>query len=126
MRRHAMSVPLDHIDAWVFDLDNTLYAPSAKLFDLIDDRPLTPQEWQGLLESSGFDLVVTDTPPDLIVGHGPKSAPARQCSTGEQKALMVGLVLAHAELIAEAINNDAKPSRLSKNMQEPYITSDTN
>ena len=38
---------------------------------------------------------------DLIVGHGPKSAPARQCSTGEQKALMVGLVLAHAELIAE-------------------------
>lgn len=26
---------------------------------------LTPQEWQGLLESSGFDLVVTDTPPDL-------------------------------------------------------------
>lgn len=38
---------------------------------------------------------------DLIVGHGPKSAPARQCSTGEQKALLVGLVLAHAELIAE-------------------------
>ncbi|CAI8829232.1 hypothetical protein EMIT0P265_20273 [Pseudomonas zeae] len=32
----------------------------------------------------------------------------------------------HAELIAEAINNDVKPSRLSKNMQEPYITSDTN
>ncbi|MEO8652049.1 MAG: DNA replication/repair protein RecF [Hyphomicrobiaceae bacterium] len=38
---------------------------------------------------------------DLVVGHGPKSAPARQCSTGEQKALIVGLVLAHAELIAE-------------------------
>ena len=26
--------------------------------------------------------------------------PARQCSTGEQKALLVGLVLAHAELVA--------------------------
>jgi DNA replication and repair protein RecF len=38
---------------------------------------------------------------DLVVGHGPKAAPARQCSTGEQKALLVGLVLAHAELIAE-------------------------
>ena len=38
---------------------------------------------------------------DLIVGHGPKSAPARQCSTGEQKALLVGLILAHAELMAE-------------------------
>jgi DNA replication and repair protein RecF len=38
---------------------------------------------------------------DLIVGHGPKNAPARQCSTGEQKALLVGLILAHAELMAE-------------------------
>ena len=33
-----MSAPLDHIDSWIFDLDNTLYAPSAKLFDLIDER----------------------------------------------------------------------------------------
>src|SRR3546814_11170329 len=30
--------PLDHIDSWIFDLDNTLYAPSAKLFELIDER----------------------------------------------------------------------------------------
>ncbi len=38
---------------------------------------------------------------DLVVGHGPKDMPARLCSTGEQKALLLGLVLAHAELIAE-------------------------
>lgn len=38
---------------------------------------------------------------DLVVGHGPKAAPARQCSTGEQKALLVGLILAHAELMSE-------------------------
>src|SRR5262249_43957833 len=37
---------------------------------------------------------------DILVSHGPSSAPARQCSTGEQKALLVGLVLAHAELLA--------------------------
>ncbi len=37
---------------------------------------------------------------DLIVGHGPKSMPAKLCSTGEQKALLMGMVLAHAELIA--------------------------
>ncbi|MEZ5844509.1 MAG: DNA replication/repair protein RecF [Hyphomicrobiaceae bacterium] len=37
---------------------------------------------------------------DLAVAHGPKQMPARLCSTGEQKALLVGLVLAHAELIA--------------------------
>jgi DNA replication and repair protein RecF len=37
---------------------------------------------------------------DLIVGHGPKSMPADASSTGEQKALLIGLVLAHAELLA--------------------------
>ena len=37
---------------------------------------------------------------DLLVRHGPKDVAARDCSTGEQKALLVGLVLAHARLIA--------------------------
>jgi DNA replication and repair protein RecF len=37
---------------------------------------------------------------DLIVSHGPKQIVAKLCSTGEQKALLVGLVLAHAELLA--------------------------
>jgi len=35
---------------------------------------------------------------DFILTHGPKQMPGRLCSTGEQKALLVGLVLAHAEL----------------------------
>jgi DNA replication and repair protein RecF len=38
---------------------------------------------------------------DLIVEHGPKAMPAQFCSTGEQKALLIGLVLAHAELLAQ-------------------------
>lgn len=38
---------------------------------------------------------------DFIVVHGPKSMPASRCSTGEQKALLVGLVLAHAELVKQ-------------------------
>ncbi|MEQ1652674.1 MAG: DNA replication/repair protein RecF [Hyphomicrobium sp.] len=38
---------------------------------------------------------------DLAVGHGPKQMAARLCSTGEQKALLLGLVLAHAELLTE-------------------------
>jgi DNA replication and repair protein RecF len=37
---------------------------------------------------------------DLLVRHGPKDLPAESCSTGEQKALLVGLVLAHARLVA--------------------------
>ena len=38
---------------------------------------------------------------DVLVEHGPKSMAAALCSTGEQKALLIGLVLAHAELLAE-------------------------
>ena len=38
---------------------------------------------------------------DLGVAHRGKQVPAAQSSTGEQKALLLGLVLAHAELVAE-------------------------
>ena len=38
---------------------------------------------------------------DLLVRHGPKDVEANLCSTGEQKALLVGLVLAHARLVAD-------------------------
>jgi DNA replication and repair protein RecF len=37
---------------------------------------------------------------DLRVRYAAKKMPAEQCSTGEQKALLIGLVLAHARLIA--------------------------
>jgi DNA replication and repair protein RecF len=39
---------------------------------------------------------------DLLVVHGPKAAEARMCSTGEQKALLIGLVLAHARAVRSA------------------------
>jgi DNA replication and repair protein RecF len=38
---------------------------------------------------------------DLVVLHRVKQMPAARSSTGEQKALLLGLVLAHAELVAE-------------------------
>ncbi len=37
---------------------------------------------------------------DLVVQHGPKAIAASRASTGEQKALLLGLVLAHARLVA--------------------------
>jgi len=37
---------------------------------------------------------------DFLVAHGPKSMPAKVCSTGEQKALLISLILAHAELVS--------------------------
>lgn len=38
---------------------------------------------------------------DLLVRHREKDMDAERCSTGEQKALLVGLILAHARLIAD-------------------------
>jgi DNA replication and repair protein RecF len=40
---------------------------------------------------------------DLVVAYAPKDIPAAEASTGEQKALLIGLVLAHAGLITEMI-----------------------
>ncbi len=37
---------------------------------------------------------------DLSVRYAAKNMPADQCSTGEQKALLIGMILAHARLIA--------------------------
>lgn len=39
---------------------------------------------------------------DLLVRHGPKDMPAHLCSTGEQKALLIGLILAHAKAVKYA------------------------
>ena len=38
---------------------------------------------------------------DLLVTHVAKAQAAALCSTGEQKALLIGLILAHADLVAE-------------------------
>lgn len=45
---------------------------------------------------------------DLVVWHGPKAREARLCSTGEQKMLLIGLVLAHARLVG-ALSHGAAP-----------------
>lgn len=38
---------------------------------------------------------------DLVVFHGAKARPARGCSTGEQKILLAGIVLAHARMVRD-------------------------
>ena len=38
---------------------------------------------------------------DLLVRHLDKQQPADRCSTGEQKALLLAIVLAHADIVAE-------------------------
>ncbi|SHL23598.1 DNA replication/repair protein RecF [Roseibium suaedae] len=68
------------------------------------DREDLFREW--LEEGRGRDRAAgrTLTGPhlsDLHVRHAAKDMPASQSSTGEQKALLIGLVLAHAELTAQ-------------------------
>jgi DNA replication and repair protein RecF len=38
---------------------------------------------------------------DLLVKHRPKQLPAANCSTGEQKALLIGIILANAKALLE-------------------------
>jgi DNA replication and repair protein RecF len=42
---------------------------------------------------------------DLAVQDAGRAMPARRCSTGEQKALLIGLVLAHARLVAASFGS---------------------
>src|SRR5207253_3401355 len=50
---------------------------------------------------------------DLQVIFAPKNMPARDASTGEQKALLIGLVLAHASLVAD-MTGSARPVLLDE------------
>jgi len=41
------------------------------------------------------------------VTHAARGMPAKLCSTGEQKALLMALVLAHAQAVKDALNGAA-------------------
>ncbi|MEM9357637.1 MAG: DNA replication/repair protein RecF [Pseudomonadota bacterium] len=78
------------------------------LENALDERPAIDVEDQFLSElHSGRErdrragrTLVGPHRTDLIVAHGPKQMPAKLCSTGEQKALLVGMILAHAVMSA--------------------------
>ncbi len=44
---------------------------------------------------------------DFEVTHGPRAMPADKCSTGEQKALLIGITLAHARAVRDAFHGFA-------------------
>ena len=83
-------------------------ALEGELDSRIADWPaLEIEDWyrDSLARSRGRDAAAGRTligpqASDLQVAHGPKGVAAARCSTGEQKALLVGLVLAHAKLVA--------------------------
>jgi DNA replication and repair protein RecF len=51
-------------------------------------------------QAAGRTLIGPNTS-DLAVRHGPKDMPAERSSTGEQKALLVGMMLAHCALVQQ-------------------------
>lgn len=55
-------------------------------------------------QGEGDDIAAVPGPhrSDLMVQHHEKGIPAAMCSTGEQKALLISIILAHADLIKES------------------------
>ena len=43
----------------------------------------------------------------FVVTHGPKDVAAEHCSTGEQKALLIGMILAHARAVRDNFRGHA-------------------
>ena len=103
------------------DLAAQLAAPHADLFprpflalegieNWLDDGPALMAEdrlRQALATNRALDASVAATTvgphrTDLLATHPHKTMPAELCSTGEQKALLISLVLAHAALIGSA------------------------
>lgn len=100
MTHRAPSSPFPHAEiAVVGDVEGWLLSSSAAE---VEDRyrahlrDLRPRDSAAGRGTFGPHLS------DLLVRHGPKGVDAARASTGEQKALLVGLILAHARLVADA------------------------
>ncbi len=70
----------------------------------IDTQALSQDLRQGRARDAGAGrTLIGPHRSDLAVTHLGKGQPAARCSTGEQKALLLGIVLAHADLVAERV-----------------------
>lgn len=79
------------------------YAPAA---DVEDDVAARLKASRPACAAAGRALIGPHRS-DFLVTHRAKGAPARLCSTGEQKALLIGLVLANARALS--FRNDGPP-----------------
>jgi DNA replication and repair protein RecF len=95
-RRDLASFPVADLALSGFLDDEGMDTPAIDLEDLYRARLATHR---GRDASAGRTLEGPHRS-DLLVRHRGKDMEAARCSTGEQKALLVGLILAHAELVA--------------------------
>ncbi len=86
----------------VISLDGVLESEAGlgSALDLEDRYRAMLHDGRSLDRSAGRTLIGPHRT-DLMVRHRPKDMPAKLCSTGEQKALLLGMVLAHAQLVNE-------------------------
>ncbi|MGB5484170.1 DNA replication/repair protein RecF [Parasphingorhabdus sp.] len=100
--RHRMASALNQL---LEQTDGNVFArPALQLAD--DDLRTEFQLQQMLQQNRTADRAAGRTlhgphRADLNVFHAEKQQPAEKCSTGEQKALLFSIILAHADLIAE-------------------------
>jgi DNA replication and repair protein RecF len=94
------------VDALATQLAATPAGPFARAYIALDGETIEPEPFaHALALSRRRDAAAGRTlhgphRADLIVTHAEKHQAAALCSTGEQKALLIGIVLAHAELVA--------------------------
>jgi DNA replication and repair protein RecF len=80
------------------DLEDALQNATALAAEEWYRQTLRDNRWRD--QAAGRTLIGPNTS-DLIVRHGEKDMPADLSSTGEQKALLIGLMLAHAQLVRQ-------------------------
>jgi len=66
---------------------------------LVEDWYRMQLEGNRMLDRAAGRTTLGPNASDLVVRHRGRDMPAELCSTGEQKALLIGLVLAHARLV---------------------------
>lgn len=98
----ARNALVEQLNAHIVSLNDSAFPKS---IITIDDSERDANLARALAQSRARDGAAgrTLTGPhrsDLRVLHGVKNQPAAMCSTGEQKALLLGIVLAHASLVA--------------------------
>lgn len=83
------------LDGW---MENALMSEPATA---VEDRYRDILRKSRLLDAAAGRTLNGPHLTDLHVIYAPKDMPAKEASTGEQKALLIGLILAHASLVAE-------------------------
>ena len=101
----ARMAALDHIRAAQEQAETAFPSAELELVQTEGAMPATPEDLRAALEESRFrDLAAGRTlvgphRGDLYGVFAAKGVPARDCSTGEQKALLISLILANARAL---------------------------